>query len=112
MRRPPPCRMHLTLAGSRLANRTATAAARTFAAVVRACPHTRPGISAGFAGASDAVLVPPPPHPAAEAQHSSNAAIVDRPTAYASPSPLVALAPLAPLFRGCSLPPGISSPAF
>ena len=79
-----------------------TGAASTLAAVVFACPQTRPGIDAGFASAADDVpALLPPPQPAANAQHSSSGRIAERPTAYPSP------APTAPL----PLPPGISSAA-
>ena len=71
------------------------------AAVVFACPQTRPGTDAGSACAVDGVLVVLPPQPAANAQHSSSRTIAERPTAYPSSAPT---APLA-------LPPGISSAA-
>jgi hypothetical protein len=109
--------MHSTLVGSRSAIRTVTGAASTLAAVVLACPQTRPGTDAGFASA--AVVVPAlllPPQPAASAQHSSSGTIADRPTAYPSPFAFASAFPPASASaasgRGrSSLLPGISSPA-
>src|SRR6185312_10711556 len=102
MRSPLPCSTHSTLVGSRSAIRTVTGAPSTLAAVVFACPQTRPGTAAGFSAAADVVLalLPPPPQPAANAQHSSGGRIADRPTAYPSPS-----ASAASVRGGSSLPP-------